>query len=370
LTDSFQDQNEFIVTNDHRVVITAQGRKKAMEAFHHMPSFHLERPWIAYVENAIRAKVLFQRDEHYVVREGKICIVDQFTGRIFDDRTWQKGLHQAVEAKEQLDIYSSPPPRARITRQRYFQKYQLLCGMTGTATQVRREFEKVYRVGVTAIPTRVACQRQVLKAKFFGSWESKLAEMAADVLHRHKTGQPILIGTRTIRESLYIESALKRQGLSPIVLNGVQDADEAEIIARAGQTHALTIATNMAGRGTDIKLEQQARELGGLHVIVSEPHSSTRIDEQLIGRCARQGDPGTAQMYVSAEDDFLVNKAPDLSLSIARASDASGRCSLDFTRAVVAAQAAEEEHQFHVRQQLVLQDNWFDEVRRTISSYE
>jgi preprotein translocase subunit SecA len=370
LAESFVDQTDYRVTPSQQILLKPVGRAKTLDAFDRTTSLALDRPWQSYVENALRAKLFFRRDEHYVVREGKVRIVDQFTGRIFDDRTWQNGLHQAVEAKEDLIIYSSTPSRARITRQRYFQKYHLLCGMTGTAWEVKREFEAVYQCGVVPIPTRLPCRRTILKAQFFIDWESKLQAIASDVVTRHRTGQPILIGTRTIRESQRVEEALRRVNLWPVVLNGVQDSDEAEIIAAAGMVGSITVATNMAGRGTDIKLDQVAKEAGGLHVLATEPHSSARIDQQLIGRCARQGDVGSAQFFISAEDDFLVKKAPELADTISRSCDASGHSHRDFSEDVHCAQTEEEAAQFYMRQQLVLQDNWFDEVRKSVSSHD
>ena len=370
LAESFVDQTDYRVTSTHQILLKPVGRSKTLDAFHRTTSLSLDRPWQSYVENALRAQLFFRRDEHYVVRDGKVRIVDQFTGRIFDDRTWQNGLHQAVEAKENLIIYSSTPSRARITRQRYFQKYHLLCGMTGTAWEVKREFETVYGTGVVQIPTRLPCRRKILRTEFFSTWDAKLRAIAKDVVARHRTGQPILIGTRTIRESQRVEEALRQVNLWPVVLNGVQDSDEAEIIAAAGLVGSITVATNMAGRGTDIKLDKIAKEAGGLHVLATEPHSSARIDQQLIGRCARQGDVGSAQFFVSAEDDFLAKKVPELADAIKRSCDASGRSNHDFSDAVLSAQSGEEAEQFRLRQQLVMQDNWFDEVRKSVSSHD
>ncbi len=350
-----------------QIYFTERGKQLILDAIERHARLPLDRPWINYIENALRAKFFFHRDEHYVVLEGKIRIVDQFTGRIFDDRTWQHGLQQAVEAKEGLTIYAPTASQARITRQRYYQKYKRLTGMSGTVLEVASEFGHVYRARVVSIPTHVPCKRKVLPTRFFRDWETKLASLSADVQQRHSRGQPILIGTRTIRESCRVVESLSRCGIQATLLNGVQDAEEAEIVAQAGWRGAVTVATNMAGRGTDIKLGEHVLEAGGLHVIGTEPHSSNRIDQQLIGRCARQGDPGSAQFYVSAEDEFLVTRAPNLSREIARSCDVSGDCRNAFSLSLLKAQRREEQRQFQVRQQLIRQDNWLDEVRRSIA---
>ena len=275
-----------------------------------IPSSELIRPWRQYVENAIRASKEFERDVHYVVYRDEIRIVEQSTGRIFEDRSWQSGLHQAVEAKEGLEITPESLPLAQITRQRFYHLYDRLAGMTGTAAQCRAELKHVYKLDVVEIPLRNPSKRIVLPTRAFGTAQEKWNAIAQSVQSYQSKGRPILIGTRTIVESQLISDLLKAYRVDHLLLNGKQDATEAEIIADAGQVGRVTIATNLAGRGTDIKLTPQAKELGGLHVIVSECHASNRVDRQLVGRCARQGDPGSCETFISCDDWLFTKYAP------------------------------------------------------------
>ncbi len=325
----------------------------------------LSRPWRIYIVNAIRANETVDRDIDYVVVDGKVQIVDQQTGRIFSDRTWQNGLHQAVEAKEGVDIQPGRDSTTQITRQRYLQLYQGLAGLTGTATTAITEFQSVYKCGVVQIPTNKKCLRQVDSPRFFVSQEAKLDAIAIEVLRRHATGQPVLIGTKTIRESLEIQEALIAKELTPVVLNGIQDEDEAAIVAKAGTAGSITIATNMAGRGTDIKPDQKAIEAGGLHVIGTSPNTSKRIDRQLVGRAARQGQPGSAQFFVAATDSLILENRQGLQKQIVRRSNKSGESS-DFARELSKLQDEIEARNYQMRQQMILRDRWMDTVREAI----
>jgi preprotein translocase subunit SecA len=302
----------------------------------------------------------------YVVVEGEVRIVDQYTGRIFADRTWQDGLHQAVECKEGVEIKSAPPSVARITRQRYLQLYDQICGFTGTAAGARQEFRTVYGCPVVNVPTNLKCIRRNLPARFFADVSAKLQAIAQAVVANHQTGQPILIGTRTIRESFQIRDALQAKGLSPIVLNGVQDEEEAEIVAGAGRLGALTIATNMAGRGTDIKPDQRALAAGGLHVVGVSPNGSPRIDRQLIGRAARQGNPGSSQFFVAADDEVIATHSPALAKKITRSAAATGETKFNFSKELIQLQESIEAAQYRARQAMILQDQWMDQVRESI----
>ena len=336
------------------------------EAIANETGLELERPWRIYISNAIRALHVLQRDIDYVVREDEVQIVDQNTGRIFSDRTWQDGLHQAVEAKEKVEIKSADPSVARITRQRYLQMYQQLAGLTGTAFAVAGEFQSVYKTRVVQVPTNLPSQRNLLNTRFFGDIEAKLNAIVNDIAERNRTGQPILVGTRTIAESIQVADCLAAAGIQAVLLNGVQDEEEAEIVAAAGTSGAITIATNMAGRGTDIKLDSNAREAGGLHVVGCSHNGSTRIDRQLIGRAARQGNPGSAQFFVAPEDELLETYAPKLAQRIKAQAKSNGETRTSFSKELGTVQAQIEQQQFLIRQSMVREDEWMDLVRASI----
>lgn len=328
--------------------------------------FALARPWRIYISNALRADKVLKLNEDYVVQNGEVQIVDQYTGRIFSDRTWQNGLHQAVEAKEGLEIRTSPPSVARITRQRYFQLYDRLAGLTGTATQVKSEFKNIYRIEVSPIPTNRPCIREILTTRFFRDESSKIRAIGEDLLERHATGQPILVGTRTIFESVSLKDHLQSIGIEPVVLNGLQDETEAEIVAAAGMSGCLTIATNMAGRGTDIKVAPECLALGGLHVVGFSPNESARIDRQLAGRTARQGQPGSVQFFVSAHDEIFELYGQALGKRIARSCNSNGETNQSFQSELLQLQSVIEKIQYESRLTMIRQDNWMDQVRETI----
>lgn len=257
------------------------------------------------IELAIRAELCFLRDRHYVVRDGEIVIVDEFTGRLAEGRKWRDGLHQAIEAKERIEVTLATGHAARVTIQDYFQRYPFLAGMTGTASTSARELHKIYKLRVIPIPTHRPPIRQQLPAQVHGTRDAKELAIVGEVLEAHQSGRPILIGTRSIDKSLSLSAKLKAAGIAHQVLTAYQVDVEAEIVAQAGQAGKVTVSTNMAGRGTDIKLGEGVPELGGLHVICTELHDSARIDRQLIGRCGRQGDPGTYRQYLALDDDIL-----------------------------------------------------------------
>lgn len=298
-----------------------------------LPVELLQRPWAQYVEQGLKAIHLMHRDVNYVLVEDEVRIVDESTGRIFTDRSWSDGLHQAVEAKEGVNVTCEKQALARITRQRFYQLYAGLCGMTGTATGSEREFRDVYRTDVAAVPLRCPSQRRILPTRYFQSQQRKWEAIAEEIQQRHSHGQPVLIGTRSIADSVVLADLLTIRKLPFNLLNGRQDRDEAELVAEAGHHGAVTIATNLAGRGTDIKLDTKAIESGGLHVIASERHSSSRVDRQLVGRCARQGDPGSAQFFVSADDDIPAREAPSVATGIRRLS-MKHDCPGQFDRAI------------------------------------
>ena len=257
------------------------------------------------VDQLLRAYCLYERDVDYVVQDNHVYIVDEFTGRILPGRRWSDGLHQAVEAKESVEIEKESQTLATITIQNYFRLYKKLAGMTGTAETEAREFKDIYKLGVVSIPTNKPVKRIDGTDQIYRTQREKYKAIIADVAERHAKGQPILLGTMTVDTSEVLSRMLKLAHIPHEVLNAKNHAREAEIVSLAGQKGAVTIATNMAGRGTDIKLGPGVVELGGLHVLGSERHESRRIDRQLRGRCSRQGDPGSSQFFISLEDQLM-----------------------------------------------------------------
>ena len=258
------------------------------------------------VERAVRAKVAFIRDRQYVVRDGKIVIIDEFTGRAAEGRTWRDGLHQAVEAKEGVEVTVPSGHAARITIQDLFARWPHLGGMTGTIASSGREISRTYGVAVALVPTHRPAIRRRLPAVVTATQGEKFARIVAETAELHAAGRPVLIGSRSIDRSEELSRLLTAAGLEHTVLNARHIEREAEIVAAAGQRGQITVSTNMAGRGTDIKLGPGVEELGGLHVICTELHDSQRIDRQLVGRSGRQGDPGTWRQYVALDDEILV----------------------------------------------------------------
>ena len=258
-----------------------------------------------FVQRAILVRRNYHRDEHYVVRDGDIVIVDEFTGRLGEGRKWRDGIHQAVEAKEEVNVTCATGQAARVTVQDFFLRFEHLAGMTGTANTSRRELQSIYRCRVVPVPTHRPPQRKRLKTRLFAAESAKWDAVVQEVIDVHQTGRPVLIGTRTIDKSEILSEKLRQSGIDHVVLNANKIAEEAEIVSKAGERGKVTVSTNMAGRGTDIKIADDIRKLGGLHVICTEMHESARIDRQLIGRCGRQGDPGTYRQYLSLEDELL-----------------------------------------------------------------
>ncbi len=277
---------------------------------------NLSRTWHEYVVLALRAIHCFVRDAHYVIVDDEVQIVDESTGRIFADRTWSEGLHQAIQAAEGLTITPESASLAKITRQRFYRHYQAIGGMTGTATGCEKEFASVYGLAVCVVPLRTPSKRRLEPMQCCDCEQSKIKLIADETQQLHLSGRAVLIGTLSIAQSHAIARELEQRQLPFQLLNGVQDAEEAAIIAQAGRCGAITVATNLAGRGTDIKLDARVKELGGLHVIVTEHHSLSRVDRQLIGRCARCGDPGSARVYLSPTDELFYKQAPWLGRAI------------------------------------------------------
>ncbi len=259
-----------------------------------------------HLDNALRANYIMLRDKDYVVQNDEVMIVDQFTGRIMDGRRYSDGLHQAIEAKEHVKIEEETKTMANITYQNFFRMYKKLSGMTGTAKTEKEEFREIYNMEVVTIPTNRPILREDRPDLLYSTLESKFKAVVEDIKEHHATGQPVLVGTVAVETSELLSQMLEQAGIPHAVLNAKNHAKEAEIVVNAGQRGAVTIATNMAGRGTDIKLGPGVREIGGLAVIGTERHESRRIDNQLRGRSGRQGDPGVTQFYLSLEDDLML----------------------------------------------------------------
>jgi preprotein translocase subunit SecA len=272
------------------------------------------------VNQALTAREFYLKGKQYVIAKGlgkmrpgddpeqdKIVIVDEFTGRLMPDRTWRDGLHQALEAKEEIIVNPPKDTYARISFQRFFRMYKRLCGMTGTAREARRELWQIYKLPVVWIPTNKPCIRDQPPDRIFANEDAKFAAIVQEIQRLHARGQPILVGTRSVKMSERLSELLNHLGLQHQVLNAVRHAEEAQIVAQAGGRGCITVATNMAGRGTDIKLARGVAELGGLCVIATERHESRRVDRQLFGRSARQGDPGRAQAFTAVTDELLTH---------------------------------------------------------------
>ena len=360
------DEDFTIELPDQRIEVKDEANQVCHEKIDGVKNLNLERPWRIYIRNSLRALHVLKRDVDYVVRDDEIQIVDQNTGRIFADRTWQDGLHQAVEAKEGLKIKSAPPSVAQISRQRYLMMYDQLSGLTGTAASVVEEFSNIYKMKSVVVPTNLPSRRNNLTPRFFADMDAKLDGIAAEVQRRHKTGQPILVGTRTIKESVLVADKLSAIGISAVVLNGIQDGEEADIVKGAGNSGAIMIATNMAGRGTDIKPDPQSLAAGGLHVIGFSPNMSARIDRQLIGRAARQGQPGSSQFFIAATDEIIENYAPSLAKRIASRCQSTGESRVSFAKEIASLQKTIEAKQYASRQAMMRRDVWMDMVRESI----
>ncbi len=289
-----------------QLFLADEGAKKIEAAFGIDNLYDAEhQPLLHNVMQSLRAYALMSKDVDYIIREGKILLVDQFTGRIMDGRTFSDGLHQAIEAKEDVEVTEENDAQAMITVQNYFRMYKTLSGMTGSATPSKEEFWETYTINVVSIPPNKPTKRTDAEDLLFATYEQKAAKIVAEVQKIHAQGRPILIGTTSITQSERLSKELQKNHITHKVLNAKTVEDEARIISLAGQKNSIIISTNMAGRGTDILLGEGIAELGGLHIIGTERHESNRIDMQLRGRAGRQGDPGSSQFIVSLEDDLF-----------------------------------------------------------------
>ena len=305
--EEFVEDVDYEYDHDKKSVeLTREGRQKVRmlakpEALDTVGMFHIYQ----YVERAIRVDREFNLDRQYVVVDGEVVIVDEFTGRMSEGRKWRDGIHQAVEAKEGVEVTVETGQAARVTVQDFFLRFENLAGMTGTARASARELRKIYRCRVIPVPTNRPLIRKRLPDMVFGHADAKWEAVVEEVCRLHAQGRPVLIGTRSIDKSEHLSRLLKERGIEHQVLNAHHIEEEADIVARAGLPAKVTVSTNMAGRGTDIKLGEGIAELGGLHVICTEMHDSARIDWQLRGRSGRQGDPGSFQQYLALDDELL-----------------------------------------------------------------
>ena len=301
-----EEEDYTIDLTSKTISLTDEGINKAEQTFRLPNLYDVDNSALVHhIDQALRANYIMLRDIDYVVDEGKVKIVDGFTGRIMEGRRYSDGLHQAIEAKEGVEVENESKTMATITYQNYFRMYRKLSGMTGTAKTEEEEFREIYNMNVVAIPTNRPIQRVDGQDLIYPSLRSKFRAVVKDIKQRHEAGQPILVGTVAVETSELLSNLLRAEGIPHEVLNAKNHFKEAEIIMSAGQRGAVTIATNMAGRGTDIKLGKGVKELGGLCVIGTERHESRRIDNQLRGRSGRQGDPGATQFYLSLEDDLM-----------------------------------------------------------------
>ena len=345
--------------------IEALERGLGIENIFSEENFRLTR----YMEAALKAQIIYQRDRDYVVHDGRVVIVDEFTGRLMEGRRWSDGLHQAVEAKEGVQIQQESVTYATITLQNFFRLYEKLAGMTGTAVTDAEEFHEIYKLDVIVLPTDRPMIRTDHPDFVYRSQREKFSAVIDEVIEEHGAGRPVLVGTVSIEDSELLSDLLRRRGVDHEVLNAKQHSREAAIVARAGQRGAVTIATNMAGRGTDIKLGEGIAGIGGLHIIGTERHESRRVDNQLRGRSGRQGDPGSSRFFVSFDDDIMRRFAPDWLPGMMGKLGMEEGMPLEskmVTRAIETAQSKVEAYHFDIRKHVVEYDDVMNQHRDVI----
>ncbi|EPD7133635.1 preprotein translocase subunit SecA [Campylobacter upsaliensis] len=365
---------DFIVDEKNRnILITEEGIAKAEKLFGVENLYSLDNAILAHqLDQALKAHNLFEKDVHYVLRGNEVVIVDEFTGRLSEGRRFSEGLHQALEAKEGVKIQEESQTLADITFQNYFRMYDKLAGMTGTAQTEATEFSQIYNLDVVSIPTNIPIKRQDKDDLIYKTQEEKFKAVIDEIKKANAKGQPVLVGTASIERSEVFHSMLAKEKIPHYVLNAKNHEQEALIIADAGKKGAVTIATNMAGRGVDIKINDEVRELGGLYIIGTERHESRRIDNQLRGRSGRQGDPGTSRFYLSLEDNLLRIFGGDKIKGIMERLGIKEGESIEsriVTRAVENAQKKVESLHFESRKHLLEYDDVANEQRKTIYRY-
>lgn len=358
-------------TRDRTAELTPRGHEKVEALAAEMPElWSARRRSEELLTTALVARHFYERGKQYVVEDGRVVIVDEFTGRLMPQRTWREGLHQAVEAKEGIALSDMSETSMRLSFQKFFQFFFRLSGMTGTAREASREFWEIYRLPVVTIPTHKPEIRRNLPARIFAGEEEKSASVIDEIRRVHESGRPVLVGVRTVQQSESLSRRLEAGRLPHEVLNATRHKEEANIILQAGKTGRITIATNMAGRGTDIILEKGVAEKGGLHVLATEFHEAGRIDRQLYGRTGRQGDPGSAVTFASMEDELAVRFLPQIvrqrAMSILKA-DAKAAQALGRSLFMLAQKKAE--HRAYKQRKNVLQmDDWIEKSLSFASS--
>jgi preprotein translocase subunit SecA len=366
--DLIEGEDFFLNADAGSVRLTPSGERRIQSGEWAVPWADLRRPWGRYVENALRVRYLIKPDVTYIVQDCKAIIIDEFTGRARPDSSWRDGLHQAVEAAAGLEIGAESESAASISRQRFFRLYDEVAGMTGTALTSAGEFWEIFSLPVVPIPRHQPSKAVTLPCRIFVSESAKFAAVTDDIAKCYAAGQPVLVGSRTIRNSEVLSGLLTEAAIPHRVLNARQDAHEAATIAQAGERGAVTIATNMAGRGTHISLGAGVADLGGLHVICLEMEESRRIDLQLIGRTARQGSPGSSRTYLSADDHLLrrYGAAAARRLASVRVLE-DGEVPGDvWLREFERAQQRAERLRYHSRLELMHRDEWLSETKRRL----
>ncbi|MDR3633933.1 MAG: preprotein translocase subunit SecA [Isosphaeraceae bacterium] len=353
---------------ERKAELNASGRRKVQAVAGHSSFVTLTVDGLyEYVERALRAQIAYLKDRDYVVVNGEIVIVDEFTGRMMPGRQWQDGLHQAIQAKEKLEVTLETITAARVTVQDFFLRYKKLAGMTGTASSDARELRRIYKVGVFKVPTNRFGRRVWVPDRVFSTEDEKFQAVADQIVAWHDKKVPVLVGTRSIEKSEKLSALLTAANIEHQVLNAKNHEIEAQIVAQAGQPGRVMVATNMAGRGTDIKLGDGVADVGGLHVIGTERHESRRIDRQLAGRCARQGDPGFCQFFVSLEDEIIEAFGEKPAARLRKRYRGKGELtSGPMRRMVLAAQAKKERQHFRDRKLLMNYEKQRAEMRRNM----
>jgi len=353
---------------ERKAELNAAGRRKVQAVAGHSSFVTLTVDGLyEYVERALRAQIAYLKDRDYVVLNGEIVIVDEFTGRMMPGRQWQDGLHQAIQAKERLEVTLETITAARVTVQDFFLRYKKLAGMTGTASTDARELRRIYKVNVFKVPTNRKGRRVWIPDRVFSTESEKFQAVADQIVEWNKLQVPVLVGTRSIEKSEKLSALLTAANIEHQVLNAKNHEIEAQIVAQAGQPGRVMVATNMAGRGTDIKLGEGVNDLGGLHVVGTERHESRRIDRQLAGRSARQGDPGFCQFFVSLEDEIIEAFGEKPAARIRRRYKGRGELtSAGMRRLVLAAQAKKERQHFRDRKLLMNYEKQRAEMRKNM----
>jgi preprotein translocase subunit SecA len=367
-----EEEDYDIDVKTKNVSLTAEGSKKIESIFNLKNLYDLDNTALVHhINQALKANYGFKKDVDYVVQDGEVIIVDQFTGRLMFGRQFSDGLHQAIEAKENVKINEETKTMATITFQNLFRMYKKLAGMTGTAKTEEEEFRNIYNMYVIEIPTNKEVIREDYPDLVYATSNGKYKAIIKYITEVHKTGEPILIGTISVEANEYLSSLLRKAGLKHEVLNAKNHEREAEIIAKAGEIGSITLATNMAGRGTDIKLGEGVKELGGLCVVGTERHESRRIDNQLRGRAGRQGDPGKSQFFVSFEDDLMKRFGTErikMMLASLGIDETQAIRSKALTRSIETAQKKVEGNNYDIRKTLLDYDNVLNEQREIIYS--